>query len=207
MSYFTKTTPATDTAEYTVKSGDILAEIETDKATMEVEAVDEGPLTEILVPAGTEGVKVNTPIAVIGKADAKAAAPVAQPAAAAPVAAAPVAAPAVGLSIQDDGHHPSSKRVELDVVALAAQGFLMPHTPRSQTADQYRVIKRPLIKNAMGKGAATLTQSGWPEISDLQIIGVAAGVETVLRCAGREGVKLTWRRTPTGVEISATWRG
>jgi hypothetical protein len=44
--------------------------------------------------------------------------------------------------------------VELDEIALAAQGFLMPHTPRSQTADQYRVIKRPLIKNAMGKGAA-----------------------------------------------------
>ena len=87
-------------------------------------------------------------------------APVAvQPAAAAPVAAAPVAAPAVGLSIQDDGHHPSSKRVELDVVALAAQGFLMPHTPRSQTGDQYRVIKRPLIKNAMGKGAATINHA------------------------------------------------
>ncbi len=52
----------------TIKSGDILAEIETDKATMEVEAIDEGPLTEILVAAGTEGVKVNTPIAVIGEA-------------------------------------------------------------------------------------------------------------------------------------------
>src|SRR5579871_5634911 len=55
-----------------IKSGDVLAEIETDKATMEVEAVDEGPLSEILIPAGTEGVKVNTPIAVIGQADAKA---------------------------------------------------------------------------------------------------------------------------------------
>ena len=49
----------------TVKSGDVIAEIETDKATMEVEAVDEGKLTKILVPAGTENVKVNTPIAVI----------------------------------------------------------------------------------------------------------------------------------------------
>ncbi len=48
-----------------VKSGDVIAEIETDKATMEVEAVDEGRLGRILVPAGTEGVKVNTPIAVI----------------------------------------------------------------------------------------------------------------------------------------------
>jgi pyruvate dehydrogenase E2 component (dihydrolipoamide acetyltransferase) len=49
----------------TVKSGDVLAEIETDKATMEVEAVDEGTLGKILVAAGTEGVKVNQPIALI----------------------------------------------------------------------------------------------------------------------------------------------
>ena len=46
-----------------VKSGYVLAEIETDKATMEVEAVDEGTLTRILVPEGTEGVAVNTAIA------------------------------------------------------------------------------------------------------------------------------------------------
>ena len=52
-----------------IKSGDVLAEIETDKATMEVEAVDEGPFTAILVAEGTENVKVNTPIAVIGHAD------------------------------------------------------------------------------------------------------------------------------------------
>src|ERR1700688_1409204 len=49
-----------------VKAGDILAEIETDKATMEVEAVDEGTLARILVPEGTGGVAVNTPIAVLG---------------------------------------------------------------------------------------------------------------------------------------------
>ncbi|MCP4779222.1 MAG: pyruvate dehydrogenase complex E1 component subunit beta [Hyphomicrobium sp.] len=52
-----------------VKSGDVIAEIETDKATMEVEAVDEGRLSKILIPAGTEGVKVNTPIAVIDTED------------------------------------------------------------------------------------------------------------------------------------------
>jgi len=49
----------------TVKSGDILAEIETDKATMEFEAVDEGRIGTILVPEGTEGVKVNSPIATL----------------------------------------------------------------------------------------------------------------------------------------------
>ncbi|SSC73370.1 unnamed protein product [Ciceribacter sp. T2.26MG-112.2] len=49
----------------TVKSGDVIAEIETDKATMEVEAVDEGVLGKLLIAAGTENVKVNTPIAVL----------------------------------------------------------------------------------------------------------------------------------------------
>jgi pyruvate dehydrogenase E1 component beta subunit len=59
-----------------VKSGDVIAEIETDKATMEVEAIDEGTLSEILVPEGTENVKVNTPIAVIaGDGEEKGAAP------------------------------------------------------------------------------------------------------------------------------------
>src|SRR5690606_32707586 len=47
----------------TISAGDVIAEIETDKATMEVEAVDEGEVAEILVAEGTEGVKVNTPIA------------------------------------------------------------------------------------------------------------------------------------------------
>ena len=86
----------------TVKSGDILAEIETDKATMEFEAVDEGRIGKILVPAGTEGVKVNAPIAVlIGDGeDASAVAapkPAAKPASKvdAKPAPAPVAAPSV----------------------------------------------------------------------------------------------------------------
>ena len=48
-----------------VKSGDVIAEIETDKATMEVEAVDEGTLGKILIPEGTADVAVNTPIAMI----------------------------------------------------------------------------------------------------------------------------------------------
>ena len=50
-----------------ISSGDIIAEIETDKATMEVEAVDEGVLAKILIPAGTEGVKVNEVIAVLAE--------------------------------------------------------------------------------------------------------------------------------------------
>src|SRR5215218_2056649 len=49
----------------TIKSGDVIAEIETDKATMEVEATDEGTLGKILIPEGTADVAVNTPIATI----------------------------------------------------------------------------------------------------------------------------------------------
>jgi pyruvate dehydrogenase E1 component beta subunit len=56
-----------------VKPGDVLAEIETDKATMEVEAVDEGTLAKIVVPEGTEGVAVNTPIALLAGEGEKAA--------------------------------------------------------------------------------------------------------------------------------------
>ena len=55
--------------------------------------------------------------------------------------------------------HPAAKRVDLDLVALAAQGYLTPNASRSHLADQYRVIKRPLIKNAMGKGVATLNHA------------------------------------------------
>src|SRR5437016_2026029 len=50
-----------------VKSGDILAEIETDKATMEFEAVDEGKIAKILVAEGTDGVKVGAPIAILAE--------------------------------------------------------------------------------------------------------------------------------------------
>jgi pyruvate dehydrogenase E1 component beta subunit len=66
-----------------VKSGDVIAEIETDKATMEVEAVDEGEIGEILVQDGTEGVKVGTPIARMAGADASQAAAPGSPAASA----------------------------------------------------------------------------------------------------------------------------
>lgn len=76
-----------------VKSGDILAEIETDKATMEYEAVDEGVIGAILVPAGTENVKVGTVIATMAGEEGEVA-PSAAPAAPAPVAAAPAATPA-----------------------------------------------------------------------------------------------------------------
>jgi len=87
----------------TVKTGQIIAEIETDKATMEFEAVDEGVIARILVPEGTQGVKVNTPIAILTEAGealpeapraeaAAKAAPAGGPAKAAPPAPAPAPA-------------------------------------------------------------------------------------------------------------------
>ena len=73
-----------------VSSGDVIAEIETDKATMEVEAVDEGVIDRILIPAGTDGVAVNTPIAVL-RGDGEASKPASNGAS----APAPMPAPAV----------------------------------------------------------------------------------------------------------------
>ncbi|KZK82575.1 Dihydrolipoyllysine-residue acetyltransferase component of pyruvate dehydrogenase complex [Pseudovibrio sp. Ad46] len=75
----------------TVSAGDVIAEIETDKATMEVEAVDEGTIGKIVVAEGTEGVKVNAPIAILLEEGEDASAMDAAPAA--PAAAAPAPAP------------------------------------------------------------------------------------------------------------------
>ena len=114
----------------TVASGDLLAEIETDKATMEFEAVDEGVIGRILVPEGSEGVKVNSPIAVLlaegeSAADiaaapsngaAPAAAPKAEPAPAATPAAA--ASPAPAAPATSDGSRvfasPLARRIAAD---------------------------------------------------------------------------------------------
>jgi pyruvate dehydrogenase E2 component (dihydrolipoamide acetyltransferase) len=121
----------------TVESGDLLAEIETDKATMEFEAVDEGVIGKILIAEGTEGVAVNTPICVLLEdgedASAAVSAPKAAPEAAkeAPVpdAAQPAAAPAPAAP-QKDGTRvfasPLARRIAdqkgLDLSALTGSG-------------------------------------------------------------------------------------
>ncbi|OYW09579.1 MAG: pyruvate dehydrogenase complex dihydrolipoamide acetyltransferase, partial [Rhodospirillales bacterium 12-71-4] len=122
----------------TVKAGDIIAEIETDKATMEVEAVDEGVLGKILVPGGTAGVKVNDPIAVLVEpgesADAapapKAEAPKPAPApetpktepAAAPKAEAPKATGAGDRTIASPLARRMAAQAGLDLAALSGSG-------------------------------------------------------------------------------------
>ncbi|MDH4384154.1 MAG: pyruvate dehydrogenase complex E1 component subunit beta [Caulobacter sp.] len=110
----------------TVKAGDVIAEIETDKATMEVEAVDEGIISDILIAAGSEGVKVNTPIARLA-GDEVAAAPPSSKAGPPPVAAepaptavraepkAPVAPVAVSAPLQDPEIPAGTKMVRITV--------------------------------------------------------------------------------------------
>ncbi|MCA0272678.1 MAG: pyruvate dehydrogenase complex dihydrolipoamide acetyltransferase [Proteobacteria bacterium] len=147
-----------------VKSGDILAEIETDKATMEFEAVDEGIVGKILVAEGTAGVKVNTPIAVLVEegesADAApapkvtlAAPPKAEVAAPAAVAAAPApAAPkASGARVMAS---PLARRLAkergVDISALAGSG---PHG-RIVKADVEAVGAGRAVKPAAAPAAA-----------------------------------------------------
>jgi pyruvate dehydrogenase E1 component beta subunit len=105
-----------------VTSGDVIAEIETDKATMEVEAVDEGVVSKLLVEEGTEGVKVNVPIAVLqGEDEPKTkanggGAPAVMPAAKAAAAKAPVAvAPAAAVVAADPSVAPGTPMVTITV--------------------------------------------------------------------------------------------
>lgn len=99
----------------TVSSGDVIAEIETDKATMEVESIDDGVVAKLLVEAGTDNVAVGTLIAVLAEegedpTNVDVGAPAPAPAAAEPVAAAPTAEPAPAAPVE-------SAPVEMDVPA------------------------------------------------------------------------------------------
>ncbi|WP_343079339.1 pyruvate dehydrogenase complex dihydrolipoamide acetyltransferase [Ostreiculturibacter nitratireducens] len=95
-----------------VSSGDIIAEIETDKATMEFEAVDEGIVGKILIEAGTEGVKVNTPIAILVEEGESVEAAAAKPAPKADAAAAAAPAPSEAPAIAPATAAPAAPRVE-----------------------------------------------------------------------------------------------
>jgi len=109
----------------TVSSGDIMAEIETDKATMEFEAVDEGIVGKILIAEGTEGVKVNTAIAILieeGESadDISSPAPVAQaPAAAAPAPVAATSAAPAALTVDLSPDYPAGTAMKTQTVREA----------------------------------------------------------------------------------------
>ncbi|RDJ12911.1 pyruvate dehydrogenase complex dihydrolipoamide acetyltransferase [Rhizobium grahamii] len=161
----------------TVKSGDIIAEIETDKATMEVEAVDEGTVAKLVVPAGTEGVKVNALIAVLAAegedvsaaaSGAGSAAPApkaaeapkaeAAPAAPAPAAAAPAPA-AAPAAVSAGGNRtfssPLARRLAkdagIDLSAIAGSG---PHG---------RVVKSDVEAAVAGGGAKAAPAAATPQ--------------------------------------------
>src|SRR5215470_14150046 len=121
-----------------VKSGDVIAEIETDKATMEVEAVDEGTLAKILVPEGTQDVPVNDVIAVLAGdgEDVKAAAGAA--AKPAPRAAAPAAAPAPKPAAAPAAASPPAP------APAAAAPPAHAASPAAQTNGQGRIFSSPL---------------------------------------------------------------
>ncbi|ATC31899.1 pyruvate dehydrogenase complex dihydrolipoamide acetyltransferase [Caulobacter vibrioides] len=173
----------------TVKAGDVIAEIETDKATMEVEAVDEGVVEAILVEAGTENVKVNALIAKLaGEGDSPAPAPKVEApkaAAAAPVpAAAPApAVPAPAAPVAADGSRvlasPLARRLAsaagLDLKAIKGTG---PHG---------RVIKSDVEAAKSGAPAAKVAPAAAPaavapaaaaaprQIQSLEQMGIPAG--------------------------------
>ncbi len=183
-----------------VKSGDVIAEIETDKATMEVEAVDEGTIAKILVPEGTQDVAVNDVIAVLagdgedvkaagaGAASAPKAAPAAEapaaakpaptvaPAAApAPKAAAPAAAPQAAPAQQSNGHartfsSPLARRLAKEAGIELARV--------NGSGPHGRVIARDVEEAKSGKGlkapaaAPASAPSIAPSMSDKQILSL-----------------------------------
>ncbi|UWP90077.1 pyruvate dehydrogenase complex dihydrolipoamide acetyltransferase [Aliiroseovarius crassostreae] len=120
----------------TVQSGDLLAEIETDKATMEFEAVDEGVIGKILVAEGTEAVKVNSPIAILVEEGEE----VGDVAASAP--AAPAAAEAAPTAVE----------------ASAPAAAPAPAAPAPQAADGTRIFASPLARRIAADKGLDLTQ-------------------------------------------------
>ncbi|NML73465.1 pyruvate dehydrogenase complex dihydrolipoamide acetyltransferase [Rhizobium sp. S-51] len=178
-----------------VKAGDVIAEIETDKATMEVEAVDEGTVAKLVVPAGTEAVKVNAVIAILAAdgedlaaaaagggaaAAAKAeAAPVASPAPAATPA--PVAAPAPAAAApalaKSDGNRvfasPLARRLAkesgLDLSAVSGSG------PRG------RVVKSDVEKAVATGGAKAAPAAAAPAAAPAPVLAKGASDEAVLK--------------------------
>jgi pyruvate dehydrogenase E2 component (dihydrolipoamide acetyltransferase) len=145
----------------TVRSGDVIAEIETDKATMEVEAVDDGVLASVMVEAGTEGVAVGTPIARLaedGETVEDAAA-----AAAAPATAAPQAAPSQE-AVADTAAVASAPQPQAEpVTPPPAPSAAVSDTSSNTSSNTGRIFASPLARRIAaerGVDLAALSGSG-----------------------------------------------
>ena len=145
-----------------VKAGDVIAEIETDKATMEVEAVDEGILGKILVPDGSEGVKVNDPIAVLVEegesADAapapkKAEAPAATPTPAPKAEAAPAPSPGAAQGFNPQPDPPKDRIFASPLARRMAQQAGLDLASIAGSGPNGRIVKAD-IEAALAKGPA-----------------------------------------------------
>ena len=166
----------------TVKSGDILAEIETDKATMEFEAVDEGVIGRIMVSEGTQGVKVNTPIAVLveeGESvdDAAGAAGAADSALGASALASGLAAGLLPMSSADS---PSSKRTAMGVFTLTpwlpSPIRILPRMPSSTASNS--IVALSVSISAMMSPALTASPSFFSHFASVpsSMVGDRAGI-------------------------------
>ena len=134
-----------------VSSGDILAEIETDKATMEFEAVDEGTISKILIPEGTDGVKVGTVIALMGgEGEAAEAAPAAAPKADEPKSSAPEAKPAHVSAPESETPTPHQMETAArDLVADVERTHTDPEVPEGTALTSMTV--REALRDAMAE--------------------------------------------------------
>ena len=149
-----------------VKSGDILAEIETDKATMEFEAVDEGVITSISVPEGTDGVKVGTVIALISSDDEAAA-----PAKTAPAAPAAAPTPAAEVVVAINPVAPEVVATKTD--GAAVQSVTLREALRDAMAEEMRRDDRVFVMGeevAEYQGAYKVTQGLLDEFGARRVI-------------------------------------
>ncbi|MEC8128162.1 MAG: pyruvate dehydrogenase complex E1 component subunit beta [Pseudomonadota bacterium] len=157
-----------------VRSGDVIAEIETDKATMEVEALDDGTIGRLLVAAGTEGVKVNVPIAVLleeGEAADAVPAPAAAPGGEAPVAG---AAPAAEVAVAAPPVVAMAETVTAEPVASGAMAEItVREALRDAMAEEMRSDDRVFVMGeevAEYQGAYKVTQGLLAEFGDRRVI-------------------------------------
>lgn len=178
-----------------VKSGDVIAEIETDKATMEVEAVDEGTVAKLVVPAGTEAVKVNAVIAILAAdgedlgaaaagggtaTPAKAeAAPVAAPAPAA--APAPVAAPAPAAAAPAPSKSDGSRVFASPLARRLAKESGLDLSAVSGSGPKGRVVKSDVEKAVATGGAKAAPAAAAPAAAPAPVLAKGASDEAVLK--------------------------